>query len=128
MSQMSNYLENSLINHVLRATALPSPTTVYVALYTSDPTDADTGTEVTGGAYTRQAVTFGAPSNGVATNSAQVTFPVATANWGLVTHIGIRDAATVGNLIVYGPLSTSKQIDNGDQFIIKTSNLSITFA
>lgn len=128
MSQMSDYLENALINHVLRATALTSPVAVYVALYTSNPTDTDTGTEVTGGAYARQTVTFGVPSNGVATNSAQVTFPVATASWGLVTHIGIRDAATLGNLIVYGPLSTNKQIDIGDQFIIKTSSLSITFA
>lgn len=128
MSQMSNYLEDALINHVLRNTAMPSPATVYVALFLTDPTDAATGTEVSGGAYARQPVTFGAPANGVVTNSAQVTFPVATTNWGLVTNMAIYDALTAGNELVYGPLAVNKQIDNGDQFIIKTSNLTITFA
>ena len=64
MAEMSNYLENALINVTLRATGYTAPTTVYVALYTSDPTDADTGTECSGTSYARQAVTFGAPSNG----------------------------------------------------------------
>jgi hypothetical protein len=75
MAEFSNYLENALINAVLRNTTYTSPATVYVSLYTSDPTDADSGTEVSGGSYARTAVTFGAPSNGVSTNSADVTFP-----------------------------------------------------
>ena len=78
MAEMSNYLENALINATLRNTSYTSPTTVYVGLYTSDPTDANTGTEVSGGCYARVAVTFGAPSNGVSTNSANVEFPVRT--------------------------------------------------
>jgi len=75
MAEMSNHLENALINAVLRNTSYTSPTTTYLALYTSDPTDADTGTEITGGSYVRQAITFGAPSNGTSTNSAAVEFP-----------------------------------------------------
>ena len=128
MSEMSNYLENALINVTLRNTAYTTPTTVYVALYTTDPTDADTGTEVTGGAYARTAVTFGAPSNGVSTNSADVTFPTCTAGWGTVTHIGIRDASTAGNLLYHTPLDTSKTIDSGDIFKISSTNLSVTLA
>ena len=128
MAEFSNYLENALINAVLRGTAYSSPSTVYVSLYTTDPTDADTGTEVSGGSYARTAVTFGAPSNGVSTNSADVTFPTATAGWGTVTHIGIHDASTGGNLLFHTPLSTSKTIDSGDIFKITSGNLSVTLA
>jgi len=128
MSEMSNYLENALINGTLRATSYTAPTTVYVALYTSDPTDADTGTEVSGGSYARQSVTFAAPSNGVSTNSADITFPTATAAQGTVTHIGIRDALTSGNLLYHTPLDASKTIDLGDIFKITTGNLSVTLA
>ena len=128
MSEMSNYLENALINGTLRATSYTAPTTVYVALYTTDPTDADVGTEVTGGSYARQSVTFAAPSNGVSTNSADITFPTATAAQGTVTHMGIRDALTAGNLLYHTPLDASKTIDLGDIFKITTGNLSVTLA
>ena len=125
---MSNYLENALINVTLRATAYTAPTTVYVALFTTDPTDAGSGTEVTGGSYARTAVTFGAPSNGVSTNSADVTFSTCTASWGTVSHIGIYDALTTGNLLYHTPLDTSKTIDTGDIFKISSGNLSVTLA
>ena len=128
MAEFSNYLENALINAVLRNTSYTSPATVYVSLYVSDPTDADSGTEVSGGSYARTAVTFGAPSNGVSTNSADVTFPTATAAWGSVTHIGIHDASTGGNLLFHAPLDTSKTIDSGDIFKITSGNLSVTLA
>ena len=128
MAEFSNYLENALINAVLRNTSYTSPATVYVSLYTSDPTDADTGTEVSGGSYARTSVTFDAPSNGVTQNSADVTFPTATASWGTVTHIGIHDASTSGNLLFHTPLDTSKTIDSGDIFKITTGNLSVTLA
>ena len=128
MAEFSNYLENALINAVLRNTSYTSPATVYVSLYTSDPTDADSGTEVSGGSYARTAVTMGAPSNGVSTNSADVTFPTATASWGTVTHIGIHDASTSGNLLFHTPLDTSKTIDSGDIFKITSGNLSVTLA
>ena len=125
MSEMSNYLENALINVTLRNTAYTTPTTVYLALYTSDPTDADTGTEVSGGSYARQAITMGAPSNGVSTNSAAIEFPQCTVAWGTVAFIGIRDALTTGNLLYHSPLTTSKAIDVGDIFKISAGSLSV---
>ena len=128
MAEFSNFLEDALINATLRATTYTSPATVYVSLYTSDPTDADTGTEVSGGSYARTAVTFGAPSNGVTTNSADVTFPTATGSWGTVSHIGIHDASTAGNLLFHTALDTSKTIDSGDIFKISSGNLSVTLA
>ena len=128
MAELSNYLENALINVTLRATAYTAPATVYVSLWTSDPTDAGSGTEVSGGSYARTAVTFGAPSNGVTTNSADVTFPTATASWGTVGWIGINDAASSGNLLYHTALDTAKAIDSGDIFKISTGNLSVTLA
>jgi hypothetical protein len=128
MAEMSNYLEDALINATLRNTTYTSPTTVYVGLFTSDPTDAGSGTEVSGGSYARTAVTFASPSNGVTTNSSAVEFPQATGSWGTVGWIGIHDAATSGNLLYHTALDVSKVIDTGDIFKISTGNLSVTLA
>jgi hypothetical protein len=128
MAEMSNYLEDALINATLRNTTYTSVATVYVSLWTSDPTDAGSGTEVSGGSYARTAVTFDAPSNGATTNSAAVEFPQATASWGVVGWIGINDAATSGNLLYHTALDASKTIDIGDIFKIATGNLSVTLS
>lgn len=128
MAEMSNYLENALINGTLRATTYTAPSTVYVALFTSDPTDAGSGTEVSGGSYARQSATFGAPSNGASVTTADITFPTATGNWGTVGWIGIYDALTTGNLLYHSPLDTSKTISTGDIFKISAGNLSVTLS
>jgi hypothetical protein len=128
MSEMSNYLEAALINVTLRGTSYTAPTTIYVALYTSDPTDANTGTEVTGGSYARTSVTFAAPSNGVSLSNADCTFPQCTASWGTVGWIGLMDASTSGNLLYHTPLDVSKTIDTGDIFKIASGSLSVTLS
>lgn len=128
MSEFSNYLENALINAVLRNTTYTSPATVYVSLWTTDPTDAGSGTEVSGGSYARTSVTFASPSGGVTSNSADVTFPQATASWGTVAYIGLNDASTSGNLLFHTPLDTSKTIDSGDIFKIASGSLTVTLA
>lgn len=127
MAQMSNYLEENLINLVFRNTAFSTPGTVYVALYSTDPTDADTGTELTGDGYARVAVTMGVPTDGVSLNTADVVFAPATADWAAVTHIGIRDALTAGNLLMHKNI-TSVSVLSGNTFRIPTGDLSITFA
>jgi hypothetical protein len=126
MAEFSNYLENALINAVLRNTSYTSPATVYVALYTTDPTDADTGTEVSGNAYARQSVAFSSPSNGVTSNSAAVEFPQATGSWGTVAYIGLRDASSGGNLLFHTALDASKTIATGDVFRIAIGSLTVT--
>lgn len=128
MSQLSDYAETAIFNHVLRNIAMTSPTTVYVALFTTNPTDAGTGTEVSGGNYVRQPVTFGAPSNGVGSNSGQVLWDPASIPFGTVTHIGLYDAMTSGNLLMHGPLASSKVINSGDIFRITVAALVATFA
>jgi hypothetical protein len=128
MAEMSNYLENALINGTLRATTYTAPASVFVSLHTADPTDAGTGTEVSGGSYIRQAATFGAPSNGVSTTTADINYPQATAGYGTVGWIGIWDAQTSGNMLYHTPLSTSKTIDTGDIFKIAAGSLTVTLA
>lgn len=128
MSEFSNYLENALIDAVLRNTTYTSPSTVYVGLFTSDPTDAGSGTEISGGSYTRKAATFGEPSNGVATNNANIVFDQATATWGVITHIGIFDALTAGNLLFHTALDTAKTIATDDIFQISSTNLTVTLS
>jgi hypothetical protein len=128
MAEMSNYLENALINGTIRGTTYTAPATVYVGLFTSDPTDAGSGTEVSGGSYARQSATFAAPSNGASVTNADITFPQATANWGTVGWIGIFDALTTGNLLYHTALDASKTIETGDIFKIASGNLSVTLS
>lgn len=128
MAEMSNYLENKLLDAVLRNTSYTSPTTTYVGLYTTNPGEGNTGTEVTGGSYARKSATFNAPVDGVCTNSAAVEFDQATASWGTISHIGILDAITSGNLLFYTDITISKTIETGDIFKISAGQLSVTLA
>jgi hypothetical protein len=129
MSAATDYLEAALLNHVLRNVAYTSPTTVYVGLFTAAPGETGGGTEVSGNGYARQAVTFGAPSGGTCENSAQVTFPAASGgNWGTITHFALFDASTAGNMLIYGALTASKVINDGDVFTFPVGNLDISLA
>ena len=127
MSQMSDYLENALLNEVFRNVGYAPVATVYVELYTATPNDAGGGTAVTGGSYARTAVTFGAASAGSINNSVDVTFPTASADWGTVTSFGVFDASSAGNLLVWGPLVSNKTVFNGDIFKFLAGQLVINF-
>lgn len=121
----SNYLEQKVLEHVFDNTAYTSPTTVYVGLFTTDPTDAGTGTEVSGGSYARQSASFTVSGN-TATTDAAIEFPTATATWGSITHIGIFDALTTGNLLAHSSLTAAKTIESGDVFRIPSGDIDIT--
>ena len=126
MAAASDFLELKILEHTLGISSYTAPTTTYLALFTSDPTDAGTGTEVSGGSYARQAISWNTPSSGATTNSADVTFPQATANYGTVTHIGIYDASSAGNLLYHGSLSASKSVEQNDTFIVEAGDLSVS--
>ena len=126
MAAMSDFLENELLDHVLRNSAYTSPTTVYVALFTTATDDAAGGTEVTGGSYARVSIAFDPPSAGSVSNTATVTFPTATASWGTVVNVAIYDALTVGNRLYHGALTTSKTVDNGDVFTFPAGNFTVS--
>jgi hypothetical protein len=126
MAEFSDYLENKVLDHVLRNVSYSSPTTVYVGLYTTDPTDAGSGTEVTGGSYARQVLSVTTASAGIVTSSADINFPQATASWGSVGYLGILDALSSGNLLMHTALTTAKTIDTGDILKISSGNLTVT--
>ena len=122
---LSNTFETHTLNYLFTATSVTRPTAWYVALFTSNPDEDASGTEVSGGAYARQSVTFTVSGN-TASNSAAIEFPTATASYGTVTHIGVFDASSGGNLIAYAALTTSKAIDTGDVMRIPSSDLDVT--
>jgi len=121
---LSNYLENKLLDHFLGTTAYTMPTTVYVGLYTVAPTDAGGGTQVTGGSYARQTAAFSAAASGTTSNTANIDFagmPAAT-----TVAIGVFDALTSGNLLLWGTLTANKTTDAGDTLRIATGDLDIS--
>ena len=121
MGSLSNFGENALLNHLLN-TAYTAPTTVYLTLNTADPTDAGTGASMSETAnasgYARQAITFGVPSARRTTQSADISFPVATGNYGAaITHWAIVDALTygTGNMLAHGAFASSFTPLTGNQ-------------
>ncbi|WP_379135971.1 hypothetical protein [Paenibacillus sp. sgz500958] len=140
---LSNYFVTAALNAAFRGVVVTWPDTVYLALYTSNPTAADTGQEVTAGEYERQEITFGAPApenyilynliTGVQSsvqrltikNTGDVVAPVAESNWGTITHIGIRDAANGGNLWAFGALDNARSILVNDVFKILSGEIQI---
>ena len=121
---LTNYLENKLLDHFLGTTAYTMPNPVYVALFTVAPGDAGGGTEVTGGSYARQTAAFTAASSGATSNSANIDFtgmPAAT-----TVAIAIFDASTSGNMLVHGTLTTNKTTDAGDTLRIAAGDLDIS--
>lgn len=120
---LTNYAEDKLLDHVLGTASYTMPTT-YVALYTVAPTDASAGTEVTGGSYARQAGSFSVSSGGASSNSGNLDFtgmPTCT-----VVAVGITDALSGGNILVYGSLASNKSLDAGDTLRISTGDLDIS--
>ena len=120
MSGFSDFLELEVLDHVFGAATYTPPATLYVALYTVIPTDANaSGTEVTGGSYARVAVTnnltnFPAASAGAKANGTAITFPAPTANWGVIVAFAILDAAAAGNFLCWGAITPNKTVNNGD--------------
>lgn len=123
----SNTFETHVLNYVFTSTSVTRPTAWYLALFTSNPAEDASGTEVTtsGTAYARQSATFTVSGN-TASNSAAIEFPTATASFGTVSHVGVFDASTGGNLIAYSALDTSKAISTGDVFRVPSGDLDIT--
>jgi hypothetical protein len=123
----SNEFETRVLQWALTTGSPTRPTAWYIGLFTDDPTDAGTGTEVSGNAYARTAVTF-TVSGDTASNSGAVEFPEATGSWGTITHMGIYDAATSGNLIAHAALTASKAIASGDILRFPIGDIDVTLA
>lgn len=127
MSDFSDYLENELLDHVFRNAAYSSPSAVYLALFTTAPTDAGGGTEVSTGGYAREAITFGAASGGAIANTSAVEFTASGANFGTILAVGIFDASTSGNLLAWNEI-TSVVINDGDTLNFPIGDIDVTLA
>jgi len=121
----SDTFETHVLDYVFTTDALTRPTAWYLALFTTNPGDGDSGTEVSGGGYARQSVTFTVTGD-TASNSAAIEFPTATANYGTVSHVGVYTASSGGDLIAHAALTSSKAIDTGDVFRVPAGDLDIT--
>lgn len=129
-TDMSDYLENKLIDHVFRGTAYTAPTTIYFALFTSSCSDSAGGTEVATGSYARASLgasttnwagtqsagstAVSSGTGGTTSNNGVITFATPSAGWGTVTHLGVYDALSAGNLLICKALTLSKTINSGD--------------
>jgi len=134
MAGLTNYLEDKIMNHVFGTTTYSKPTNWYVGLLTATPSDSAAGTEVTGGSYARQVCAFTITGSGTAqaVNTSAITFPTATADWGIVGWIGIYDSLSGVNLVAYQNLqksdfstTTTKTINDGDIFKFNASTIKI---
>lgn len=121
----SNTYETNVLTWTFTNSAVTRPTAWYLGLFTTAPGEAGGGTEVSGGAYAREAVTFSV-SGDTATNTAALEFAVATADWGTITHVAVFDASTGGTQIAYAALTTSKTIATGDVLRVPANELDIT--
>jgi hypothetical protein len=119
------YLDNNFINVALRNTSFTPPTPIYVALFTTAPTAAGGGVEVTGGSYARQTATFVAPTNGQTSNSVDILFPIATANWGTIKAFALMDAGSGGNMLYFGNLSAERTVLTSDQVKFAAGQLGV---
>lgn len=130
MAALSDYSEKLLLDWMMTTGSVTRPTAWYVALYTAAPSDSGGGTEVSGSGYSRQSVTFAAASSpgGTTSNTNTVTFTASGGNWGTITHCGIFDAASSGNLLWHGALTASKTVNDGDTLQFAISDMDLTIA
>ena len=122
----SNYLENKILDHVLGSSTLAQPSALYVALSTGSFNDDASGTELSGSGYSRKLVTFGTASSGSISNNSAVEFDTATGDQGTISHFGIFDASSGGNLLYHGAFSSSKVISTGDVLKISSGSLTVS--
>ena len=136
MAALSDFLENAILQSVFNGVAFVEPST-WVSLHDADPTDAG-GNEISGFAYARVRVyaqAGGSPDWNTAVvdgigylvdNEEEIAFPTASGgSWGTVTHFGIYNAATVGDLLFHGVLTASKTVGDGDTFKFPIGDLNL---
>lgn len=130
MSALSDHAENLLLNWLMTTGTATRPTSWHVALYTAAPSDSGGGTEVSGSGYARQSVSWDTATGtgGTTDNSGSVSFTASGGSFGTVTHIGIFDASTGGNLLWHGALSASKTVNDGDTLQFAAGDIDLTIA
>lgn len=115
-SSFTNLLEDEVLNRYFRNTTVLAPAaTVYLAFYSTAPGESGGGTELVGDGYTRMSVTFGAPSGGVISNTADILFPTATPSGWTIAGAAVLDAASGGNMLAYDAFAVPVSIPAGER-------------
>jgi hypothetical protein len=137
MAAFSDYLESGILDHTLRGSTLPTPSTIYLALYTTDPTDGATGAEVIDSAYIRQDMARGGvissgwtspttSGEGKAVSNAQVIqFPPVADGTVTISHYALFDSQTGGNMLYHGAFTVSKTLEINDVLSIDIGGLQV---
>ena len=130
MAALSDHAEKLLLDWLMTTGSATRPTAWYVGLFTAAPSDSGGGTEVSGSGYAREAATFAAASTpgGTTSNTGDISFTASGGNWGTITHIGIFDASSAGNLLWHGSMTASKVVNDGDTLQFSTGNIDLTIA
>tara|TARA_R100001510_G_scaffold47289_1_gene44545 strand:+ start:17 stop:403 length:387 start_codon:yes stop_codon:yes gene_type:complete len=128
MAALSDHSENLLLNYLMTTGSVTRPTNWYLGLFTSAPNDAGGGTEVSTGGYSRQSMAFSTSSSGTTSNTGAISFTASGANFGTVTHVGIFDASSSGNLLWHGAMTASKTVEDGDTITFAIGNIDLTLA
>lgn len=130
MAALSDYAEKLLLDFLMTTGTATRPTNWYVALFTAAPNDAGGGTEVSAGGYARQSVAFSAAASpgGTTSNTGEVSYTASGGDYGTVTHMGIFDASSSGNLLWHGALTASKAVADGDTLTFAVGNIDLTMA
>jgi len=125
---IGTYLANKILDHIFKTAAYTQATNLYVSLSTANPGDDNSGNaEPTVGAYARVLKnTWSAAAAGASHNVGAITFPQATVGWGTITHFGIYDASTAGNLMFYAALDSARNIGVNDTPSFGDSALNLT--
>ena len=128
MSELSNHLENKFLEITLKGATAYTVATPYLALFSTDPTDAGSGTECSWAGYARQSMTFGTVSGGSVSSSGTIAFPAVAGSNVTITHIGIYDASSSGNLLYHTPLDVSKTLSADDVMSVAGGGISVTLS
>ena len=131
MANASNFLRTQIGTEFLNIGAATLPTVLYVALFTDSVTAAGVGTEVSGGSYARKQISassFTDDGVGGFTLNAALEFVTASASWGTIVSMGIYDASTLGNLIVFDDLAATKTIASGDAFRFNSGSIVVNIS
>ena len=130
MAALSDYAEKLILDYLMTSGSATRPTAWYVGLYTSAPSDAGGGTELSGSGYARESAAFAAATSGTGTtsNTGVIVFTADGGDWGSVTHMGIHDAVSGGNLLWHGALAAAKTVLDGDSLEFAVGNIDLTVA
>lgn len=123
--QKTDFLEDSIVDHVTGVAAYTAPTNLFLALYSVIPTEAGGGTELTGNGYARQQIEFDASSGGIAINSNLEEFLAAGGAWLAIVGHALHDAISAGNMLYFDDGVSGPTLADTDKYSFDPGDISV---